>query len=71
MIGESPGPRTCSRAACHADALWAISWRNPRIHSTDRRKVWVACQEHVEYLSQYLRARDFPVEVAPLEEAAQ
>ena len=71
MIGESPGLRTCSRAACHADALWAITWRHPRIHGPERRKVWVACEEHVEYLSQYLGARDFPVEIAPLEEATQ
>lgn len=71
MIGQAPGERTCSRASCHADAVWAISWRNPRIHGPERRKVWIACDEHVGYLSEYLRARDFPVEVAPFEEALQ
>lgn len=69
MIADGPDSRTCSRAACHERASWAISWRNPRIHGPERRKVWVACAAHVDYLSQYLRARDFPVEIAALEEA--
>ncbi|MFC7789628.1 hypothetical protein ACU045_11675 [Microbacterium sp. MAHUQ-60] len=38
-------------------------WRNPRIHSEDRRKIWLACDEHIGFLSDYLRTRDFPVEV--------
>lgn len=56
----------CSRAGCRAQAEWAIQWRNPRIHSADRRKTWVACGEHVGYLRDFLRARDFPVTVAAL-----
>ncbi len=53
----------CSRASCRARATYQVIWRNPRIHSADRRKVWLACDAHVEFLSEYLRARDFPVEV--------
>lgn len=53
----------CSRASCRARATHQVVWRNPRIHSADRRKVWLACDEHVGFLSDYLRARDFPVEV--------
>jgi hypothetical protein len=56
----------CSRAGCRAPALWRIDWRNPRIHAADRRKTWVACEEHVGYLREFLAARDFPVEVAAL-----
>lgn len=56
----------CSRAGCRADAIWRVDWRNPRIHAPDRRKTWVACDEHVEYLRMFLAARDFPVQVAPL-----
>ena len=56
----------CSRAGCRAQAEWAIHWRNPRIHTAERRKTWVACPEHVGYLREFLRARDFPVEVAAL-----
>lgn len=53
----------CSRAGCSAAAEWNVVWRNPRIHTADRRKVWTACDEHVAYLRDYLAARDFPVEV--------
>ncbi|WOQ68470.1 hypothetical protein RYJ27_06915 [Microbacterium limosum] len=55
----------CSRAGCRADASWQVRWRNPRIHAADRRKIWLACPDHVDYLRDYLAARDFPVEVAP------
>lgn len=63
MTGDSV---ECSRAGCRADARWRVDWRNPRIHAADRRKTWVACDEHVGYLRDFLAARDFPVEVAPL-----
>lgn len=53
----------CARAQCRTEATHYIVWRNPRIHSADRRKIWLACDEHVGFLSGYLRARDFPVEV--------
>ena len=56
----------CSRAGCRADAAWRIEWRNPRIHTAGRTKTWVACAEHVDYLREFLAARDFPVSVAPL-----
>lgn len=59
----------CSRAGCREPARWRIEWRNPRIHDESRRKVWVACDEHVRYLRDYLAARDFPVEVMPAQGA--
>jgi hypothetical protein len=40
-----------------------VEWRNPRIHDESRRKVWLACDEHRDYLRDYLAARDFPVRV--------
>ena len=49
---------TCSRAGCSSAATWTVNWRNPRIHSLDRVKVWHACDEHVDYLRDYLAARD-------------
>ena len=55
----------CARASCRAAATHHIVWRNPRIHSEDRRKLWLACDEHVGFLTDYLRARDFPVTVRP------
>jgi len=53
----------CSRAGCRDAATQHVVWRNPRIHSADREKVWLACNEHVSYLHDYLAARDFPVTV--------
>lgn len=65
-IDEPAAPATCSRAGCRAEARWRIDWRNPRIHSADRTKTWVACDEHRDYLRDYLAAREFPVSVTPL-----
>ncbi|MCO5293988.1 MAG: hypothetical protein M9882_03660 [Homoserinimonas sp.] len=45
------------------NAKWNVNWRNPRIHSEERVKVWSACTEHVDYLRDYLSSRGFPVEV--------
>lgn len=56
----------CSRAGCRAPATWRVEWRNPRIHAPDRRKTWVACDEHVTYLRNFLAARDFPLWVSSL-----
>lgn len=59
-------PAVCSRAGCRDVATWRIEWRNPRIHQPERRKTWVACDVHVDYLREFLRARDFPVAVQTL-----
>jgi hypothetical protein len=59
---------TCSRAGCSNAAALTVNWRNPRIHSLDRVKVWLACEEHVDYLRDYLATRGFPVLVATLDE---
>jgi hypothetical protein len=65
-LGE-PEPLTCSRAGCRATASWRVEWRNPRIHTADRVKVWLACGEHVDYLREFLAAREFPVTVVPVD----
>lgn len=61
-----PAGAQCSRAGCRADAQWLVVWRNPRIHTPDRRKTWAACDDHVAFLRDYLAVRDFPVAVEPL-----
>lgn len=67
MIGfGEPEPLTCSRAGCREQAGWRIEWRNPKIHADDRVKVWLACDEHVDYLREFLGARDFPLSVHPV-----
>lgn len=59
---------TCSRTACGDEAAWAIRWRNPKIHTPDRRKTWLACDAHLEVLRTFLDDRSFPLEVVPVGE---
>ncbi len=49
----------CSAKGCRATAQWAVRWNNPRIHTAERRKVWLACSDHREHLEEHLRARSF------------
>lgn len=68
-LGLPPEHRfSCSRAGCQDEASWAIHWRNPKIHTPDRRKTWLACEAHRETLHDFLAARDFPLEVVPVTE---
>ena len=62
---QGPERPRCSRKACRADATWALSWRNPRIHTDGRTKTWLACDEHREWLADYLRVRDLLLGVTP------
>lgn len=66
--GESPLQRVCSRAGCNNEAQWALLWRNPKIHDVSRRKTWLACEDHREYLYGFLEARSFPLEILPITE---
>jgi hypothetical protein len=65
MTGEGE-TAVCSRAGCRSAARWRVDWRNPRIHTPDRTKTWVACDDHVDYLREFLAARSFPVSVSEL-----
>lgn len=53
----------CSAKGCRRRAIWAINWRNPRIHTAERRKTWLACDEHRGTLEEFLSLRGFPLEV--------
>ena len=65
--GEREGePTICSAKACRAFATWAVVWNNPRLHTPDREKVWVACGEHKQPLADYLAVRSFLKRVEPL-----
>ena len=55
----------CSRKACRVQASWQILWNNPKIHTPERRKSWLACDEHRESLSDFLGARGFLKDVVP------
>ena len=52
----------CSRAGCTASAEFQVVWRNPKIHAEERRKIWLACLEHRDYLVDYLAVRSFFIE---------
>ena len=65
-LGAPLDQASCSRAGCRESALWRLDWRNPRIHAADRVKTWLACDEHIDYLREFLAARDFPLTVSPL-----
>lgn len=55
----------CSARGCQAAATHELRWNNPRIHTPDRRKVWLACDQHLPSLSDFLSARGFLREVVP------
>ena len=59
-------PRICSAKGCREPARYALSWNNPRLHTTERRKVWLACDTHRESLAAFLSARGFLRETDPL-----
>ncbi len=52
-------PDTCSAKGCRVPAAWQLLWNNPKLHTPDRRKVWLACEEHRPSLSDFLGARGF------------
>lgn len=69
ILGEPQlSEHQCSRANCDSIAVVALLWRNPKIHSEDRKKVWLACDEHKTYLAEFLETRAFPLTILPLEE---
>ncbi len=57
---------TCSAKGCRNAAVWSLLWNTPKIHTPDRRKTWLACEEHRESLSDFLKARSFLREVEPV-----
>jgi len=60
----------CSAKACQADAVWALRWNNPKLHTPERRKVWLTCEDHKGSLSDFLGARGFLKEVVEHVEGA-
>ena len=55
-----PRPRTAHGPDAAPRPRWRIEWRNPRIHSADRRKIWVACDEHRDYPARLPRGARLP-----------
>ena len=60
----------CSARGCQRPAVWALRWNNPKLHTPERRKVWLACEDHKGSLSDFLGARGFLKEVVEHVEGA-
>jgi hypothetical protein len=58
-------PDVCSAKGCREPAQWQLLWNNPKLHTPDRRKIWLACDAHRESLEAFLGARGFLKETAP------
>ncbi|MFC4337981.1 hypothetical protein [Salininema proteolyticum] len=58
----------CSARGCHQQAVWMLEWRNPRLHSVDRRKHWATCDSHKDSLSGFLTSRNFPCRILTMDE---
>lgn len=56
----------CSAKGCHATAAWGVRWNNPKIHTPERRKVWLACDDHRPHLERHLEARAFWRDTVPV-----
>jgi hypothetical protein len=73
LTGATPdavpdGELICSAKGCGNQAVWGLLWNNPKLHTPQRRKVWLACDEHREHLEQFLGARSFWKQTVPVTE---
>ncbi|GAA0919526.1 hypothetical protein Vau01_055870 [Virgisporangium aurantiacum] len=66
QVQLSEEPLICSARGCRNPAVHALRWNNPKLHTPDRRKTWLACDAHLTSLGDFLRARQFLREVEPL-----
>lgn len=57
----------CSSRGCRRNASALVVWNNPKVHTPDREKIWLACDEHRQSLADYLDVRGFLKRVDPLE----
>ena len=58
----------CSAKGCTATAVYDLLWNNPKLHTPDRRKSWLACENHRATLGEFLQVRGFLREVVPAEQ---
>lgn len=56
----------CSAKGCSGVAVYDLRWNNPKLHTPDRRKSWLACEEHRSTLGEFLQARGFLREIETL-----
>jgi hypothetical protein len=56
----------CSAKGCRRPATYRLRWNNPKLHTPDRRKTWLACDDHRESLAAFLDVRGFLRDVGPV-----
>jgi hypothetical protein len=66
-LPSGPDGLVCSSKGCRAAATTDLQWNNPKIHTPDRRKHWLACDEHRETLRGFLSVRGFLRDALPLD----
>jgi len=59
--------QVCSAKGCRRTASRAVVWNNPKLHTAERRKVWLACAEHEKSLADFVALRGFLIEVVPVD----
>lgn len=63
-MSEDEVPR-CSARGCRAAASTDLQWRNPSLHDASRVKHWLACEEHADFLADFLGRRGFLLDRRP------
>ena len=63
---EANVSKHCSAKGCRADAEYGLMWNNPKLHTPDRLKTWLACEEHRVSLSYFLSVRGFLKDTLPV-----
>lgn len=58
----------CSAKGCRSLAKWKLLWNNPKLHPPERRKTWLACDDHRESLSSFLSVRGFLRDTEPIDD---
>ena len=58
----------CSAKGCRVNAAYGLLWNNPKLHTPERRKTWLACEKHADPLSDFLSKRGFLKDAVPVSE---
>ena len=69
MIPSASDPKSrmlCGAKGCRTEAAYGLIWNNPKLHTPDRRKTWLACEEHRDSLSYFLSIRGFLKDTVPV-----
>jgi hypothetical protein len=67
-VGSAGVEHVCSAKGCRAEARRAVVWNNPKLHTPERRKVWLACDAHEKSLADFVALRGFLIEVVALDD---